>query len=79
MICYRLLSHAKLVKECLSDHHASPYFSVTVLIVESVLPYTMSGIAFLILFGMGSFTSNTLGQAYTVMTVRCCGLVLWIY
>ena len=79
MICYRLLSHAKSVKGCLGDHHASPYFSVMVLLIESILPYTMSGIAFLISYGVGSDTEIALSQVYTVMTVRCCDLVLWIY
>ena len=76
MICYRLLSHAKLVKECLGDHHASPYLSLTMLLVESILPYTLSGIMLLISYGVKSDKEVALSQVYTVMTVRFCDLVL---
>lgn len=54
MICYRILSHGKIIKERLEPEYASPYFAIVALVVESVLPYTLSGIAFLISLGLGS-------------------------
>ena len=53
MICYRVLQHGRKVQEHLGDEYASLYFTVVTIIVESVLPYTLSGIAFLVTLGVG--------------------------
>ncbi|KAF9240069.1 hypothetical protein BU15DRAFT_61687 [Melanogaster broomeanus] len=45
------------VKNHLGQEYAYAYFDVVSIIVESVLPYTLSGIAFLVSFGTGSPTS----------------------
>lgn len=54
MICYRLLRHARIVKSYLGGRHASPYIAIVGLVVESVLPFTLSSIAFLVSYGIGS-------------------------
>ena len=70
MICYRVMRHGKTVQKHLGNEYASPYFAVIALIVESVLPYTLSGIAFLVALGVGSPTSTAWICVYFLMMVR---------
>ena len=70
MICHRVLQHGRKVQEHLGDEYASLYFTVATIIVESVLPYTLSGIAFLVTLGVGSPTSPTFICVYFLMMVR---------
>ena len=70
MICYRLVRHGRKVQEYLGNEYASFYFSVVTIIVESVLPYTLSGIAFLVAFGVGSPTFALFICVYFLMMVR---------
>ncbi|KAG9309618.1 hypothetical protein JVU11DRAFT_10279 [Chiua virens] len=67
MICYRIVRHGKAVQEHLGKDYASLYFSVVTLIVESVFPYTISGIAFLVSLGSGSSTSVAFVSVYFLM------------
>lgn len=69
MICYRLLSHARTVKQYLGDKHASPYIIIVSLVVESVLPFTLSGIAFVVSYGMGSPTVGAFSYIHPLVTV----------
>ena len=69
MICYRLLWHAETVKKYLGDQHASPYFTITMLLVESTLPYTISEIAFLVSCGLGSQTMLGFARVSALMMV----------
>ena len=69
MICYRLLRHGRRVREQLGHEYASPYFAVVALVVESVLPYTLSGIAFLVSLGVESPTSVVFVCMYFMMMV----------
>ena len=71
MICYCVARHGKNVREQLGHEYASLHFSVVTIIAESVLPYTLSGIAFLVVFGVGSPTSVTFICVYFLMMV--CG------
>ncbi|KAF8833683.1 hypothetical protein BDN67DRAFT_976479 [Paxillus ammoniavirescens] len=57
IICYRMVYHAVKVRKQLGNEYAAVYFDVISVIVESVLPYTISGLAFLVSFGIGSPTS----------------------
>ncbi|KAF8549708.1 hypothetical protein OG21DRAFT_561996 [Imleria badia] len=52
MICYRLLCHARTVKKYLGTRHASPYIAIVTLMVESMLPFTLYNITFLVSYGM---------------------------
>lgn len=51
------MQHEKVVREHLGQEYAHSCFAIATLVVESVLPYTLSGIAFLVSLGMGSSTS----------------------
>ncbi|KIJ16222.1 hypothetical protein PAXINDRAFT_11251 [Paxillus involutus ATCC 200175] len=64
IICYRMVYHAMKVKKQLGHEHASGYFDVVSVIVESVLPYSLSGIAFLVSFGTGNESSMTFYFVY---------------
>ncbi|KAF8130302.1 hypothetical protein EV363DRAFT_1399472 [Boletus edulis] len=67
MICYRVLRHGRKVQEYLGHEYASFYFSVATIVIESVLPYTLSGIAFLVALGMKSPTSVAFFCVYFMM------------
>ncbi|KAF8554521.1 hypothetical protein OG21DRAFT_1578175 [Imleria badia] len=67
MVCYRMLRHGRSVREHLGQEYASSYFAVVTLVVESVLPYTMCGIAFLVSLGVGSPTSVAFVCVYFLM------------
>lgn len=70
MICYRVVRHGKLIREHLGNEHASLYFTVVTVVVESVLPYTLSSIAFLVSMGSGSATFVGFVCVYFLMMVR---------
>ena len=69
MICYRILKRAGEVRNDLGKDYASAYFALLSLMIESVLPYTLSGIAFLVSFGVGSPTSIAFACVYIMMMV----------
>ncbi|KAF9240068.1 hypothetical protein BU15DRAFT_46081 [Melanogaster broomeanus] len=64
IICYHIVRHGTRLKNQLGQEYAYPYFDVVSIIVESVLPYTLSGIAFLVSFGTGSPTSAVFLSVY---------------
>lgn len=70
MICYRLLRHAWTVKRYLGEGHATPYFGIIILLAESVLPLTITGVAYLISYAIGSFVEVGLSEVYTTVMVR---------
>lgn len=70
MICYQLLSHARAVKQYFGDKHASPYITIVALVVESVLPFTLSSIAFLVSYGMGSQSAVVFSFIHPLVMVR---------
>jgi hypothetical protein len=70
IICYRMVYHAMKVKKQLGHEHASGYLDVVSVIVESVLPYSLSGIAFLVSFGTGNESSMTFYFVYICGMVR---------
>lgn len=71
MICYQLLCHARALKKRVGEEYAAPYFSVMRLLVESVLPLTLTGIAFLISYGVRSASKSCISLVYALMMVRC--------
>lgn len=70
MICYRMVRHGRKVLEYLGHEYASSYFAVVALVVESALPFTLSGIVFLVSFGLNSPTSVAFICVYYTMMVR---------
>ncbi|KAN0082561.1 hypothetical protein V8E55_008356 [Tylopilus felleus] len=67
MICYRMVRHGRKVLEYLGHEYASSYFAVVALVVESALPFTLSGIVFLVSFGLNSPTSVAFICVYYTM------------
>ncbi|KAI9568748.1 hypothetical protein HD554DRAFT_2097758, partial [Boletus coccyginus] len=67
MICYRVLRHGRTIQEYLGREYASLYFTVVTVVIESVLPYTLSGISFLVSLGVGSPTSSAFICVYLLM------------
>ena len=76
MIWYRLACHARTVKQYHGNGYAPSYFSIDALVVESMLPYTLSGIALLVSRGVGSETEIAFSCVYTLTMV---GTFFWIY
>ncbi|KAF8553256.1 hypothetical protein OG21DRAFT_1414658 [Imleria badia] len=70
-ICYRIVQHGRRVRERLGPEYASSYFAIVTLIIESILPSTLSGIAFLVSLGIGSPTSVAFISVYFPMMVCC--------
>jgi hypothetical protein len=70
IICYRVVHHAMKVKKQLGNEYASAYFGMVSIIVESALPYTLSGLAFLVSSGIGSPTSITFFYVYVLAMVH---------
>ncbi|KAF8552786.1 hypothetical protein OG21DRAFT_1511036 [Imleria badia] len=69
MICYRLVLHARSIKKNLGDgeERVAPHLGIIMLFIESVLPSTLTGIAFLVSFGVGSLAEIGLLHVYTAM------------
>ncbi|KAF8443961.1 hypothetical protein L210DRAFT_3533263 [Boletus edulis BED1] len=67
MICYCILQYGRKVRKDLGHEYASSYFAIITLVVESVLPYTLSGIAFLVSLGVGSPLSTVFISVYLLM------------
>ncbi|KAF9233773.1 hypothetical protein BU15DRAFT_53444 [Melanogaster broomeanus] len=67
IICYRMVIHGMLVKKQLGQEYAHTYFNVISIIVESVLPYSLSGVAFLVSLGIGSPTSTAFCSVYILL------------
>ncbi|KAF9235458.1 hypothetical protein BU15DRAFT_64814 [Melanogaster broomeanus] len=67
IICYRMVSHGMRVKKQLGQEYAHTYFNVVSIIIESVLPYSLSGVAFLISLGIGSSTSIAFYSVYVML------------
>ncbi|KAF9242557.1 hypothetical protein BU15DRAFT_43940 [Melanogaster broomeanus] len=67
IICYRMVIHGMVVKKQLGQEYAHTYFNVISIIVESVLPYSLSGVAFLISLGIGSATSTAFCSVYILL------------
>ncbi|KAG6371316.1 hypothetical protein JVT61DRAFT_9787 [Boletus reticuloceps] len=63
MICGRLIYYGRLMKKHIGPEHAAPYFSTVMLIVESMLPYALAGIALL-----GAFIARS-PSAFTILEV----------
>ena len=79
MICYRLVLRARTLKKNLGDGEERLHFSIVTLFIESVLPSTLTGIAFLVSYGVGSVPEVGFLHVYTVMMVRRWNLRLSIH
>jgi len=70
VICYRIVRHGKLVQAELGHEYSLGYFAVVEIIVESALPFTLSGIAFLVTWEINSQVMIPFEWVYFMMTVR---------
>lgn len=70
LICLRLFSLSRVVRQTMGEAHARTYTSVAAIMVESAAPYSLFGIAFLIPYARGSLVSITFGQVWAKITVR---------
>lgn len=70
MICYRIVRHGKLVHAELGREYSLSYFAIAEIIIESALPFTLSGIAFLVTLGLSSQVMVPFEWVYFMMTVR---------
>jgi hypothetical protein len=57
LICGRIIFYARHMQNHLSLEVSKAYFTTVTIVVESALPYTLFGIAFLVSLGLGSNTS----------------------
>ena len=69
MICYRSVSLGNMVKKQLEPAYASIYFNIATVIVESLLPYTLLGIIFVITLGIGSPIGTSIQSVYLMFMV----------
>lgn len=69
LICLRLLSLSRVIRETMGEAHAKTYTSVAAIMVESAAPYSLFGIAFLIPYARGSLISIAFGQVWAKITV----------
>lgn len=72
LICYPIIRYGKLIRTELGHEHSAVYFAVAEIIVESALPFTLSGIAFLVALGVRSYAVTPLSWVYFMMTVGNC-------
>ncbi|KAM5545482.1 hypothetical protein V8D89_000520 [Ganoderma adspersum] len=68
LICLRLLLHAREIARDLGEHVASKYTGTVALLVESALPYTLFGVAFLVTLGMEHPSSILWLSLYVMFT-----------
>lgn len=68
LICGRIIYVAHWTKKTLGREIATTYTSAASIIIESALPYTLSGIAFLVAYGLNNGTSILWGNFYSMFT-----------
>lgn len=69
LICGRILYYAHSMKREFGPAFATTYFSLVAIIVESALPYTLVGIAFVVSFGLNSEISILFLSLYAMFMV----------
>jgi len=68
LICGRILLHARRLQNTLGRSVTRAYTGVASIIIESALPYTLSGITFLVSYGSNSQTSTLFLSFYVMFT-----------
>jgi len=54
LICGRIIHHGRQSRQYLGSTSSSTYYGIVAIIVESAIPYTLSGIAFVTVFALNS-------------------------
>ena len=70
LICGRVLYYAHTLQKQLGPGVAETYFGVAAIIIESALPYTLSGMAYVVSYGLNS-EINILFLSLYVMFMAC--------
>lgn len=70
LICGRILYVARSMKALLGQDAAKTYTSAAAIVIESALPYTLFGIAYMVTLGVNSPTSIFFLCFYVMLTVR---------
>ncbi|KAG2039349.1 hypothetical protein BDR03DRAFT_860001 [Suillus americanus] len=68
LICGRIIFYARHMRNHLGLEVSKAYFTTVAIVVESALPYTLFGIAFLVSFGLDSDTSILFLSLYGMFT-----------
>jgi len=68
LICGRIFYHGKSLERQFGPNFSKTYFDVASIVIESALPYTLIGIAFLISYGMRSGISIFFLSLYALFT-----------
>lgn len=69
LICGRIIFYARHMGDCLGGDISKTYFTAVSIVIESALPYSLFGIAFLVSYGLGSDISILFLSFYTMFTV----------
>ncbi|EMD31796.1 hypothetical protein CERSUDRAFT_162569 [Gelatoporia subvermispora B] len=77
LICSRILYHARKARRLSSHDMDRAYTGAAAIIIESALPYTLSGIAYLVSDGLNSGISIVMGALYAMFA--CISPQLLIY
>ncbi|KIJ60115.1 hypothetical protein HYDPIDRAFT_99320 [Hydnomerulius pinastri MD-312] len=67
-ICGRIITQGRRMDKHFGSEISNTYFSAAALVIESALPYTLSGVAFLISFGLNSEISILFLSFYVMFT-----------
>ena len=70
LICARILYVSKRMKSTLGHEALQTYNGIVSLIIESMLPYTLFGIVYVVTLGINHPTSIFWLSVYVMMTVR---------
>lgn len=70
LICGRIIYFSKDLREVLGEDASRTYTGAVSIIVESALPYTLSGIAYVVTTGLNSPLSIFFLSVYGMFTVR---------
>ncbi|OAX40744.1 hypothetical protein K503DRAFT_864362 [Rhizopogon vinicolor AM-OR11-026] len=68
LICGRIMFYARRMQDQLGAEISKAYFTAVAIVIESALPYTLFGIAFLVSFGLQSDISILFLSLYSMFT-----------
>ncbi|EGN98460.1 hypothetical protein SERLA73DRAFT_109965 [Serpula lacrymans var. lacrymans S7.3] len=77
IIIARMLYYARRAQRCLGSHISRVYFSIAAIIVESALPYSLFGIAFLVTCGLESGLEILFMSIYVMLTCIAPQMIVW--
>ncbi|KAI0697361.1 hypothetical protein BC835DRAFT_770083 [Cytidiella melzeri] len=77
LICYRLLSLSRLIRDTMGNDNAKIYTGVASIMIESALPYSLFGIVFLVPYARGDLVAVALGQVWAKITCLAPHLIIY--